>query len=53
MQQIVPLPKSITPARIRENLRVEDFTISDEDMAVINALPNFDGSGNDPDSVDF
>jgi diketogulonate reductase-like aldo/keto reductase len=31
-QGFVPLPKSITPARIEENAQVYDFELSDEDM---------------------
>ena len=52
-QGILPLPKSITPARIVENTNIFDFTISPDDMAAINALPNFGGSGLHPDKVDF
>lgn len=50
---ILPLPKSVTPARIRENADVFDFIISDEDMKQINEIPYFGGSGLDPDNIDF
>lgn len=33
----LPLPKSVTPARIKDNLDV-DFVIPDEDMAVLNRI---------------
>ncbi len=34
----LPLPKSVTPERIRSNLEVFDFMISDQDMEIIDKL---------------
>lgn len=34
----VPLPKSDNPERIVDNANVFDFDVSEEDMAVLNAL---------------
>ncbi len=50
---VLPLPKSVTPSRIKENLKVFDFGIDTEDMERIDALNNFGGSGLNPDTVDF
>jgi 2,5-diketo-D-gluconate reductase B len=35
---MVTIPKSATPARIRENLDIFDFALTDEEMAAISAL---------------
>lgn len=51
--EVLPLPKSVTPSRIEENLDVFDFTIKDEDMETINAMEYFGGSGSHPDEVKF
>lgn len=50
---ILPLPKSVTPSRIAENTNVFDFVISEEDVAIINEMQPFGGSGLHPDQVDF
>ena len=49
----LPLPKSVTPSRIKENTEIFDFVISDEDMKKINSMPYFGGSGHHPDKVNF
>lgn len=51
--RILPLPKSVTPARIEENADVFDFVISEEDMTAIKDMPYFGGSGLHPDHIDF
>ena len=52
-EDILPLPKSVTPSRIRENADVFSFEISKEDSDALFALPYIGGSGLHPDKVDF
>lgn len=49
---VVPLPKSVTPSRIEENADVFDFTISSEDMKLISSI-DCGWSGLDPDNLDY
>ena len=49
---ILPLPKSVTPANIKANLEV-DFEISPDDMRAISMMPEAGFSGLDSDTVPF
>ncbi len=47
----LPLPKSVTPARIRENTEVFDFHLEDADVELIAGLKGCVGFSTDPDSI--
>ena len=46
-------PKSVTPARIRENFNIFDFELSSEEVATISALNRNERTGPDPDTFDM
>lgn len=50
-QDIVPIPKSTNSLRIKENLNVFDFTLSDEDTQKISCIPNCGGFCVDADNA--
>lgn len=45
----IVIPKSVTPSRIRENLDVFGFALTDEDRAAITGLDKHERTGPDPD----
>ena len=47
---LVVIPKSVTPARIRENVAIFDFVLTDADMREIAGLETGRRIGPDPDS---
>ncbi|GAB3218004.1 aldo/keto reductase [Kineococcus gypseus] len=46
----VVIPKSVTPARVRSNIDVLGFTLTDEQVAAISALNRDERTGPDPDT---
>ncbi len=48
---LTPLVKSSNPVRMRENLQVYDFCLSEEDMARIDALPRDDAGAEKPEEL--
>jgi diketogulonate reductase-like aldo/keto reductase len=48
---VVPLPKTLSPTRMRENIDIFNFSITDEDMHDINAISYFGGSGYNPATI--
>lgn len=51
-QDLLPLPKSVTPSRIEENFRVK-FELNNEDMKKIQSLNIDKRFGSDPDKMDY
>lgn len=51
--ETLPLPKTVSPARIRENADVFGFVISDEDMAALDAVDTVGRLGPHPTEVRF
>lgn len=49
----LPLPKSKSPARIKENTEIFDFELSEDDMVKIGSMEGCCGSAPDPDTVNY
>lgn len=52
-QGIVALPKSVTPSRMKQNLEVFDFSLTPEEIALIDGLNENTRAGSDPDNFSF
>lgn len=50
---VLPLPKSVTPERIRQNIDIFDFSLTTDEMRAIDTMPPTGASGLDPDTVTF
>lgn len=52
-QGLIVIPKSVTPERIKQNIDIFDFTLSDGDMLSINTLNTNTRVGSDPETANF
>jgi len=50
---VLPLPKSVTPERIKENLDIDDFILDDADLLAITNMEECGWSNLDPDTITF
>ncbi|WP_409367528.1 aldo/keto reductase [Lysinibacillus sp. 38-6] len=50
---VVTIPKTMTPARMTENLQVFDFALTDEEMAQLDAMNDGLRCGPDPEKFNF
>lgn len=51
--EVIAIPKSITPSRLEENAAIFDFELTPEEIAGINLLNRNERFGADPDDFDF
>lgn len=49
----IPIPKSSSIKRLKENIDIFDFEINESDMKSINEMDYFAGTGLHPDKIDF
>lgn len=51
--QVIAIPKSVTPSRLKENADIFDFELNKAEMEMIDALNKNQRFGADPDYIDF
>jgi 2,5-diketo-D-gluconate reductase A len=49
----IVFPKSVTPARVKENFEIFDFELSEAELSFISALNKNERTGPDPDTFDY
>jgi len=49
----IVFPKSVTPARMRENFEIFDFELTDAELGLISALNRNERTGPDPETFDY
>ncbi|MCW2522560.1 MAG: 2,5-didehydrogluconate reductase [Frankiales bacterium] len=49
----IVFPKSVTPARVKENFEIFDFELTDADVSLISGLNKDARTGPDPDTFDY
>lgn len=50
---VIPIPKSVNPQRMKQNLDIFDFSLSPEEMDRINSMPPTGMSGLNPDNIEL
>lgn len=50
---ITPLPRSSNPGRLRENLDIYDFQLTEQEMTLLDEIPAFAAEGENPDTFAF
>jgi diketogulonate reductase-like aldo/keto reductase len=50
---VITIPKSANPGRIKENFNIFDFALTPEEITAIDALNQDERGGPDPDNFNF